>query len=120
MTGYDSERGVSPVIRDFRKHLLRTRLALGASNKTSLENPNAARLDDGREAFYVIREMLRAGGYGLIERLWDGREPHIAFTEPTLSEDLWNPEGLEYNAGLAAFIAFLISTGHPGTTFHDV
>jgi hypothetical protein len=120
MTGYDSERGVSSVIRDFRKRLLRTRLALGASNKTSLENPNAARLDDGREAFYVIREMLRAGGYGLIERLWDGREPHVAFTEPSLSEDLWNPEGLEYNAGLAAFIAFLISTGHPGTTFHDV
>jgi hypothetical protein len=120
MTAYDGERGVSPVIRDFRKDLLRARLALGASDKTSLQNPNAARLDDGREAFYVIREMLRDGGYGLIERLWDGREPHLAYVEPTLSENLWNPEGLEYNAGLAAFIAWLVASGHSGTTFHDV
>jgi hypothetical protein len=120
MTAYDTEAGVSPVIRDFRKHLLRSRLALGTSNKTTLENSNTARIDDGKEAFYVIREMLRADGYGLIERLWDGKDPHIAYTEPTLSESIWNPEGQTYQAGLAALIAWLLSSGHSGTTFHDV
>lgn len=120
MTAYDTEAGVSPVIRNFRKTLLRTRLALGASNKTTLANSNTARIDDGREAFYVIREMLRADGYGLIERLWDGKDPHKAYTKPTLSENLWNPEGQTYNSGLAGLVAWLLSTGHTGTAFHDV
>lgn len=120
MTDFDTETGVSPTIRDFRKSLLFSRLALGPSNKTTMENANSARLDDGREAFYVIREMLRADGYGLIERLWDGKDPHLAYTEPTLSKDLWNPEGQEYNAGLASFVAWLLASGHTGTTFHDV
>ena len=118
--GFDLEKGINPAIRDFRKQLLQLRLGINDSNRTSLNNPNAARLQDGREAFYVVREMLKDGGYGLIERLHDGREPHITYVEPTLDKEIWNPEGTTFNSLWGAFFAWLASAGTPGTVFHDV
>ncbi|MTB50412.1 hypothetical protein [Lewinella sp. W8] len=121
LTGFDRVGGKVTAIRDHRVALLQQRLQLERSNKTTLAGSNQARLRDGRAAFTLIREMLRADGYGLIERLWDGKDPHIAYTEPTMDENIWNPEGQTYSAGIATLVSWLLSQGSGSTTvFHDV
>lgn len=120
LTGYDRLAGGSVAIREHRVALLRQRLNLGLTNKTLITESSAARLRDGKETFYLIREMLRAGGYGVIERLWDGKDPHVGYSTPATAADIANPEGQTYGVLPALLTDWLLGSGTLGNTFHDL
>jgi len=95
----DTERigGKSPLISNFRRRLLATRLGIREKSTDdfgTLSDPNFIRLNDGIESFYLIREMLIAGGLGKVGRLFKAPEP-----PPTdgLSIDFVNPDGQEFD-----------------------
>jgi hypothetical protein len=87
--------GKSSAIKNFRTSLLQKRLAM--ENLTSFD-PQLNILQDGKQSFYLIRQLLIAGGIGKIERLWNGHTDGIEFQEPTIGENLANPDGLESNS----------------------
>lgn len=109
--------GRSPTIARFRRSLMAARLGVSALAPGTTGMPadtNFVRLNDGVEAFYVVQELLRAGGLGRIARLWAGLRPGDATAPPTsVSTSLANPEGddlplpealaLRTLAGLRAF-----------------
>lgn len=114
LTDADVQNGVSPAIRNFRLALMQQRLALGPSDRTTLNNAAFSRLQRGRDAFYAIRDLLIDGGYGVLERLWDGRDPHTAYVAPTTSPALWNPEGQEFSALSGGLLDLLASISNEG------
>ena len=62
--------GRSPAIAGLRRTLQAARLGIAApAVPSALPSSSWVRLDDGVEAFHQIREFLRAGGMGRIERL---------------------------------------------------
>jgi hypothetical protein len=99
LTDMDVVNGACPSLRDFRRALLADRLGVAPSTAAGpfgvMPDASHVRLADGVEAFYVIREQLRAGGLGKIERLWTGITPGAAPTAP-LSQDLADPDGEEF------------------------
>ena len=83
-----------------------TRLGVPIPTAPSLAMADASwvRLRDGVEAFHAIRAMLRAGGLGRIEPLWNGILPGVTpVSTATVSIDLANPDGEDFN--LAAVLA---------------
>lgn len=88
--------GRSAAITTFRRQLLANRLGIQTNSFGTMPDPNFVRLHDGVEAFYVIREMLVAGGLGKIDRLWNGKIPGVEPITPS-DIDIANPEGLEFN-----------------------
>lgn len=91
--------GRSPAIASFRRKLLATRLSIKSSTTNSfgfMPEATYVRLNDCVEAFYVIREMLVAGGLGKIERLWKGITPYTTPVTPA-SFDIADPEGQEFD-----------------------
>jgi hypothetical protein len=104
-TDTDLVNGRSPVIANFRRQLMATRLGVRASETNSfgtMPDANFIRLNDGVEAFAVIREMLVAGGLGKIERLWNGELPGVTRIPPdSVSFDITNPEGHEFDLATA-------------------
>jgi hypothetical protein len=89
------EGGRCAQIADFRRRLLSQRLGIEGSSSNAfgkMPNANFVRLEDGVEAFYVILESLRAGGFGKIAPLWN----EIAPDAQTIPPDLSNPEGQEF------------------------
>ena len=75
-----------------------------------MPHPDFVRLADGVEAFHVIREMLVAGGLGKIERLWNGRTPGVTpIDPPSVSIDLANSDGREFDLASALITTFLAS-----------
>ena len=120
LTGLDRHQGRVPQIQAHRIALLAEHLNLTQSNKTTLEGGNFTRLADGRAAFDVVREILRAGGYGLIERLYSGLDPHVGYTEPTTSPEIYNPEGQTYQSGVSSLVEWLNTAGTgTGGLYHD-
>lgn len=103
LTDTDLVMGCSPSITRFRRQLMAQRLGIAVSDDLRLlRHANFARLRDGVEAFYVIREMLLAGGLGKIERLWNGKTPGAPMLDPSgLSIDVANPDGQEFDLGSA-------------------
>ncbi|MEM1291147.1 MAG: hypothetical protein AAGH67_06725 [Cyanobacteria bacterium P01_H01_bin.162] len=97
--------GRSSAIAQFRRALLAERLGITPSTTNTfgtLANHNYVRLDSGVESFDVINEMLKAGGLGKIESLWDGREGLVNPLEPdAVGMDLANPDGQTFNPRLA-------------------
>jgi hypothetical protein len=113
MTDMELVDGRSPAISDFRRRLMAARLRVPAPPPGSLAIPDAnmVRLRDGVEAFYVIRAMLRAGGLGRIEPLWNGQIPGVTPISPTtVPLNVANPEGLEVD--LAATLAEATLAAH--------
>lgn len=111
LTDTDLVEGRSPAIASFRRKLLAVRLGTTPSTTNSfgfMPEATYIRLNDGAEAFYVIREMLVAGGLGKIERLWNGIMPYITPVPPA-SFDLADPEGQEFD--LVGTLALSILTG---------
>ena len=104
-TDQQVNRGVSTAIQNFRRNILAARLGIpptvASQFGTPLPDPNFTRLNDGVEAFRVIREMLVAGGLGKIERLWNGKEPGIDTPPATIDQS--SPDGREF--GLAEALA---------------
>jgi hypothetical protein len=87
--------GASPQIAAFRRRILSKRLGISRHVDSELGiMPDAShvRLNDGVESFYLIREMLRAGGLGRIEHLSPGQMPGITPSRI----DVANPEGHEF------------------------
>ncbi|QLH06020.1 hypothetical protein [Nitrosopumilus ureiphilus] len=80
LTDTQIENGRSSSICSFRKKLLSSRLGIDDSSS------NLVRLHDGVESFYVIREMLVAGGLGKIKRFWKS-EPDSATNDYLLNPD---------------------------------
>ncbi len=111
LTDMDLEDGVCPSLREFRRALVATRLGVSPTTPSAfghMPDPTWVRLADGIEAFHAIRERLRAGGLGRIERLWSGETPGTP-----LAQALADPDGEEFNlvgalaiAGLAGLSAF--------------
>jgi len=98
--------GRSQAIANFRRQLMATRLSIRTADNAF--DPNLIKLNDGIEAFYLIRDMLQAGGLGKIERLWNGRTPGVEPIDPTgVSQGLANPEGHEFNLAEALAQAWL-------------
>jgi hypothetical protein len=94
LTDTNLVNGQSPALMNFRRQLMAARLGLKSTETNSLgtlPNPSFTRLRDGSEAFYVIREMLVAGGLGKLDRLWNGQ---TSLTPSDMS--VANPEGLEF------------------------
>ncbi|MBK9422840.1 MAG: hypothetical protein IPN54_01610 [Bacteroidetes bacterium] len=92
----DNQRsnGIAPAIKDLRLSLLKQRLGIAASDTTS---SRALQLQNIQSTFGMIRQQLVAGGLGKIERLFNGHEAGIPFSEPTIDKYLANPDGLEFN-----------------------
>jgi len=87
--------GASPALVGFRRRLMADRLGVNISTENefgAMPEPNFVRLRDGVEAFYLIREMLIAGGLGKMDRLYHAPNPSVE-----LSMDLTNPDGKEFN-----------------------
>jgi hypothetical protein len=113
LTDMDLEDGVCPSLREFRRALLATRLGVSPTTPSvfgHMPDPTWARLADGVEAFHAIRERLRAGGLGRIERLWTGETPGATPMAP-LSQALADPDGEEFNLVGALAIASLAGLG---------
>lgn len=99
LTDLDLVDGVCPSLRNFRRTLLSARLGVDPtvpSTFGTMPDPTFVRLADGVDSFHVVREQLRAGGLGRIERLWTGGSPGVANITP-LSQDLADPDGEEFN-----------------------
>jgi hypothetical protein len=115
LTDTDLVRGSSPAIARFRRELLAARLGVAAAEVNGfgrMPDPSFVRLADGVEAFYVIRERLRAGGLGAIERLWKGELPGQTPIPPdAVSMDVANPEGHEFDLATALAVSVLASLG---------
>jgi hypothetical protein len=89
--------GRSPAISDLRRRLLAIRLGISPEGESSfgiMRNSSYIRLKDGIESFYLIREMLVAGGIGKIARLYNPPAPE-SIEELTI--DLTNPDGMEFS-----------------------
>lgn len=95
--------GVAPSIAAFRKALMATRLGISGNGFDS----RVLMLEDPSDVFHLVRETLRDGGLGRIERLWNGRTDGVVFSEPTLDNNLVNPEGVEFNTLGAAVFALI-------------
>jgi phosphatidylserine/phosphatidylglycerophosphate/cardiolipin synthase-like enzyme len=97
-TDTDLERGTSPTIRRFRMKLMAQRLGIPGPEtlptNTFVNHADYERLYDGAEAFHVARERLRAGGLGVIERLWNG-ETNGEAPPPAAGVAVANPDGQE-------------------------
>jgi hypothetical protein len=94
LTDTQLDRGRSSAIRDFRRRLMATRLG-AESQSVGMRGATYARLDDGVEAFYAIKDMLVAGGLGRIELPWTGEIPDTP--PPTASSiEFANPEGQDF------------------------
>ncbi len=107
----DTERigGKSPVISEFRRQLQASRLGIPAIQNSSfgtMADPGFIRLNDGLESFYVIREMLVAGGLGKIGRLFNASEPAPL---EGLSIDFVNPDGQEFDISEAIITSLFAS-----------
>ncbi|MCY1054688.1 hypothetical protein [Nannocystis sp. SCPEA4] len=93
--------GTSPAIAAFRRRLMASRLGFAAAPAiagVAQPEPTFARLADGVEAFYAIRELLIPGGLGKIERLWNGHTEGLPEVAPEgVPEAVANPEGKEYD-----------------------
>jgi phosphatidylserine/phosphatidylglycerophosphate/cardiolipin synthase-like enzyme len=102
-TDSNLEEGRSPQIAAFRRQLLANRLGVAPTEPGNFGEAMASstfvRLDDGVEAFYVVREMLREGGSGRIARLWNGRGPNgllpVENIQDMVGIDMSNPDGRE-------------------------
>jgi hypothetical protein len=94
LSGLERNSGKNPEISNLRKALLAQRLGIDFSDKT---NTRTILLEDFGTTFKMIRESLVVGGLGKIERLWNGRTSGVAYQEPTINENLANPDGLEFN-----------------------
>ena len=100
LTDLDLVEGRSASIGDFRRRLMAARLGVTTppAGTVTIPDANWIRLRDGVEAFRVIRSMLRAGGLGRIEPLWNGITPGVPpISTATVTMDLANPEGLEFD-----------------------
>lgn len=93
-TGLDRVSGKNPEIFQLRKSLLAQRLGIDLED---LSNSRTILLEDFSSTFAMIRETLVAGGLGKIERLWHGKTAGVSYQEPTIDENLANPDGLEFN-----------------------
>jgi hypothetical protein len=98
-TDTDLARGRSPAIAEFRRNLMANRLGIKIPGSPSQSRESGyVRLNDGGEAFYLIREILSTGGAGKIEPLWDGTTPgEDGHYEPNLEETVYNPDGFTFN-----------------------
>ncbi|HEV2757649.1 MAG TPA: hypothetical protein VG318_17960 [Actinomycetota bacterium] len=77
-TDTDLVNGISPSIQSFRRQLQAVRLGVSPPDLAPLPVlPEASwvNLADGQSAAFVVRDMLRGGGLGRIERYWRGTEP---------------------------------------------
>jgi len=109
-TDFDVVEGASPNIVAFRRQLMANRLGIDVStDATAIPNPNWVRLRDGGEAFFVVREMIIAGGLGKIDLLWNGRTEGVDPISPTsIPYDLVNPDGQEFaDTGTGYLVAAL-------------
>jgi hypothetical protein len=103
--------GRSPAIARLRRSLMLARLGATPPDPAVAGLPpdaNFIRLDDGVEAFYLVREMLRSGGLGRIGRLWNGMQTGLDPIPPdSVSQDLANPEGHDFPLAEALLLAAL-------------
>jgi hypothetical protein len=99
--------GISPSIQAFRRQLLAARLGVPiptAATLPVLPDARWVRLADGQDAAYVVRDMLRGGGLGRIERYWRGTEP--GFTPPPpLGKAYRDPDAEDTDYDLVGTIA---------------
>lgn len=103
----DTVLGRSLKIKNFRKSLIAQRLQIDLTDRNTDGKP--VMLESGLSTFNLIRSLLVSGGLGRIERLWNGRIEGVAFSEPTIDEDLANPEGISFNALSAIIMAAFAS-----------
>jgi hypothetical protein len=99
LTDMDLVDGVCPSLRDFRRTLIAARLGVTPTSPSPfgpMPDPAFVRLADGVEAFRAIREQLRVGGLGRIERLWTGITPGVTPVTP-LDQRLADPDGEEFD-----------------------
>jgi hypothetical protein len=119
-TDTNLEDGRSPQIAAFRRQLLSSRLGVPPTEPDNFGRPMASstfvRLDDGVEAFYVVREMLREGGSGRVARLWNGRGPDGLLPIEDIGDqvdiDMSNPDGRELDVLSILSAAFLGRLGN--------
>jgi hypothetical protein len=96
-TDTDLAGGRAKSIRDFRRKLMAARLGVAASNSGQKADARWTQLFDGVESFYVVQELLQAGGLGKIDKLWNGETPGVDKIDPkSLAIDVANPEGQEF------------------------
>jgi hypothetical protein len=99
--------GISPGIQAFRRQLLAARLGIPVPTSATLPVlPDArwVRIADGQDAARVVRDMLRGGGLGRIERYWRGQEP--GFTPPPpLDKQYRDPDAEDSDYDLVGTVA---------------
>jgi hypothetical protein len=106
-TDTDLVDGVSPSIRSFRRRLQAARLGVSPPDLAPLPVlPEASwvSLADGQNAAFVVREMLRGGGLGRIERYWRGTEPGFVPPSP-LPKKTRDPDAEDPDYSIALTLA---------------
>jgi hypothetical protein len=107
LTDTQLEDGRSPAIRDFRAHLLASRLGIAPDPATA----NYMQLVDPVAAFRLIRQTLQADGLGKIDVLWNGVDPGV-IPATALPADQFNPEGRSFDVLTGTLIAALAASAN--------
>ena len=105
-TETELRHGKSESISALRRSLMARRLGISPDDQSG---SRALQLHHIPSAFTMIRQMLQAGGLGKVERLWNGREPGITWSDPTLPEEVANPDGQRFNSLQASVFAAFAS-----------
>ncbi|MCC6725999.1 MAG: hypothetical protein IT258_15950 [Saprospiraceae bacterium] len=107
------EFGRSLALKNLRKRLLENHLnslSLPGSTASSFSHPTSTRLSDLDECFHAIKEMLKDGGAGFIQPVFDGVVTGQAPVSPASfpHRDLADPNGIEFpNTSASLLQAFV-------------
>jgi hypothetical protein len=95
--------GRGAAIANLRRRLMAGHLGVtapaapAAGAPAPVPHPTWVRLADAHAAFSACQDLLRQGGGGLIEPLWDGRVPGVEPIDPTKTpfpvDDVADPDG---------------------------
>jgi hypothetical protein len=76
-------------------------------------HPTWVRLADAHSAVSAVQDLLRQGGAGLIEPLWDGRVPGVEPIDPSQTpfgaDSVADPDGRDFNSFVGLILAAFAS-----------
>jgi hypothetical protein len=89
----------------------------GAGAPVPVPHPTWVRLADAHGAFSAAQDLLRQGGAGLIEPLWDGRVPGVEPIDPHVTafpaDAVADPDGRNVNAFVQLILAAFAGLATP-------
>jgi hypothetical protein len=109
-------------VANLRRRLLAGHLGVSAPGAaapgaTPLPHPTWVRLADAHSAFAACQDLLRQGGAGLIEPLWDGRVPGVTPIDPNVTpfpdDAVADPDGRDFSTLVGLILAAFAGLAQP-------